>query len=71
MSPCGLPIFSQRPSQRTSLPLAQAASSTTRKACRRAMGTIAARSHGMPIWCTHRMARVRGVTAPRCAPGRC
>ncbi len=27
-----------------------------------------ARSHGMPIWCTHRIARVRGVTArPRAA----
>ena len=64
MSPCGRPIRSQSPSMRISLPMAQAASSITGEAVAVGHGDEApARSQGMPIWWTARMARVRGVIA--------
>ncbi len=68
-SACGLPIFSHSPFHMISLPIAQAASSTTGMPCRRPMATSAARSHGMPIWWTHRMARVFGVIAASTSAG--
>ena len=54
---------SQLPSTSTSLPIAHAASSMTRRPKRLAVATMAWMSHGIPIWCTHRMARVRVVIA--------
>ena len=69
MSPCGLPIRSQPPLTNTSLPIAQAASSTTQRPWRRAMATIVSISHGIPSWCTHRIARVRVVIAASIAAG--
>ena len=36
---------------------------------RRPISTIAARSHGIPIWSTQRIARVRGVMAPSTSGG--
>ena len=69
MSPWGSPICSQAPSLSTSLPAAQAASSISGRAWRRATSSSAARSQGMPIWCTHRMALVRGVIAPSTRAG--
>ena len=63
MSPCGLPIFSH-----CAVPEDLAADGAGRVlddgGCARARAsTMAARSQGMPIWCTHRMARVFGVIA--------
>ena len=48
MSPRGRPIGSQAPFQRISLPMAQAASSTTGTPRARATSTIDGRSHGIP-----------------------
>ena len=59
--PCGRPTRSQRPPTRTSLPMAQAASSTTGRPCRAATARIASMSHGRPIWWTGMIALVRGV----------
>ncbi len=49
--------------------MAQAASSTRGRWWRRAISTSAAMSHGMPIWWTHRIARVRGVIASSTSSG--
>ena len=63
MSPCGGRSRCQVPPNGISEPMAQAASSITGRPWARATGRIAARSQGMPIWCTQRIARVRGVIA--------
>ncbi len=63
MSPCGWPILCDCPSVTISLPIAQAASSTTATPRRRPISTMLRMSHGMPIWWTQRIARVRGVMA--------
>ncbi len=49
--------------------MAQAASSTTGTPRRRAMPMSAARSHGMPSWCTSSSAFVRGVMAASTSAG--
>jgi hypothetical protein len=69
MSPIGRPIFCHCPLIEISLPIAQAASSTTRRSCLRAIAITDVMSHGMPIWCTTRIARVRGVIAASMAAG--
>lgn len=66
---CGLPMRSHPPPSRISEPMAQAASSTTGRPCSRATARIRPRSHGMPIWWTHRIALVRSVIAARSTCG--
>ena len=44
--------------------MAQAASSTRGRECLRAISASRSRSQGMPIWCTQRIARVRGGDCP-------
>ena len=64
MSPCGRPIFCHCP-----LPedlAADGAGGVLDHAAGRGVRAISqdrVRSHGMPIWWTHRIARVRGVIA--------
>ncbi len=68
-SPCTRPIFCHWPSTWSSLPMAHAASSMTGRPCLRPIAAIASMSHGMPIWWTHRMARVFAVIAPSMSAG--